>query len=201
METIQPISQGSYDGWFTLMSQKVYFVYYYCCYSLTIYYHSSQTQFSDWTAANHVNELPRWLSGKDSACQCKRCKSCRRHGFDPWVRKILCRRKWQPTPEFLPGESHGQRSLVGCSPQGVQRVGRDWARMHNINRNDLSARQPVTLEDRKSDPGKFQQYGQFWLNGSRFPETEQHTGGSWAGKNLSLGKAALTRLASLKSQQ
>ena len=45
---------------------------------------------------------------KESACQCRRCK---RHKFDPWVRKILWRREWQPTPE-----SHEQRSLVGyCS--------------------------------------------------------------------------------------
>ena len=39
-------------------------------------------------------------------------------GSDPWVGKILWRRKWQPTPVFLPGESDGQRSLVGYSPQG-----------------------------------------------------------------------------------
>ena len=38
------------------------------------------------------------------------------HAFDPWVRKISWRRKWQPTPVFLPGESHGQRSLAGYSP-------------------------------------------------------------------------------------
>ena len=38
---------------------------------------------------------------------------CRRPGSDPWVQKIPWRRKWQPTPVFLPGESHGQRSLVG----------------------------------------------------------------------------------------
>ena len=37
--------------------------------------------------------------------------------FDPWVRKIPWRRKWQPTPVFLPGESYGQ-SLAGCSPWG-----------------------------------------------------------------------------------
>ena len=41
-----------------------------------------------------------------------------RHGFDPWVWKIPWRRKWQPTPVFLSGESHGQRSLVGYSPWG-----------------------------------------------------------------------------------
>jgi len=39
-----------------------------------------------------------------------------RHWFDPWVRKIPWRRKWQPTPVLLPGESHGQRNLAGYSP-------------------------------------------------------------------------------------
>ena len=39
-----------------------------------------------------------------------------RPGFDPWDGKIPWRRAWQPTPVFLPGESHGQRSLVGYSP-------------------------------------------------------------------------------------
>ena len=40
--------------------------------------------------------------------------------FNLWVRKIPWRRKWQPTPVFLPGESHGQRSLEGCSPWGCK---------------------------------------------------------------------------------
>ena len=48
----------------------------------------------------------------------KRLLQCRRPGFDPWVRKIPWRRKWQPTPVYLPGESHGWRSLVGYSPWG-----------------------------------------------------------------------------------
>ena len=39
-------------------------------------------------------------------------------GLDPWVRKIPWSRKWHPTPVFLPGEFHGQRSLVGYSPWG-----------------------------------------------------------------------------------
>ena len=43
---------------------------------------------------------------------------CRRCGFHPWVKKIPWRRARQPTPLFLPGESHGQRSLDGCSPWG-----------------------------------------------------------------------------------
>ena len=41
-----------------------------------------------------------------------------RLGFNTWVEKIPWRRKWQPIPVFLPGESHGQRSLAGYSPQG-----------------------------------------------------------------------------------
>ena len=41
-----------------------------------------------------------------------------RHRFNPWVRKIPWRRKWQPSPVFLPGKSHGQRGLAGYSPWG-----------------------------------------------------------------------------------
>ena len=51
-------------------------------------------------------------NGKEPACQCRKHK---RHGFNPWVGKISWRRKWQPTPVFLPGESHEQRSLAGYS--------------------------------------------------------------------------------------
>ena len=64
-----------------------------------------------------------WLSGKESTCQCKRL---RRHGFDLWVGKIPWRRKWQPTPVFLPGKFHGHRSLTGYSPYG-RRVRHDEA--------------------------------------------------------------------------
>ena len=59
--------------------------------------------------------IPGGTSGKELACQCRRHKSCR---FDPWVGKIPWRRKWQPTPVFLPEEFHGRRSLVGYSPRG-----------------------------------------------------------------------------------
>ena len=44
------------------------------------------------------------------------CRNSRRPGFDPWIRKIPWRREWLPTPVFLPGEFHGQRSLAGYSP-------------------------------------------------------------------------------------
>ena len=49
-----------------------------------------------------LSRLPRWRLCKESACQCRRHKRCR---FDPWVGKIPWRRKWQPTPVFLPGKS------------------------------------------------------------------------------------------------
>ena len=56
----------------------------------------------------------RWSSGKESVCQ------CRRRGFDPCVRKIFWRRKWQPISVFLPEKSHGWRSLAGYSSWGCK---------------------------------------------------------------------------------
>ena len=50
------------------------------------------------------------------------CLQCGRPGFDPWVGKIPRRRKWQPTPVFLPEEPHGWRSLVGYSPWGCKEL-------------------------------------------------------------------------------
>ena len=61
--------------------------------------------------SNMFPGFPGGASGKGPACQCSRCK---RRGFHPWVRKIPWKRVWQLTPVFLPGGSHGQRSLVGC---------------------------------------------------------------------------------------
>ena len=52
-------------------------------------------------------------SDKEPVCQCRRHK---RHGFNSWIRKSPWRRKWQPTPVFLPGEFHGQKNLAGYSP-------------------------------------------------------------------------------------
>ena len=59
--------------------------------------------------------LPGGSSIKESACQCRWCERLR---FDPWAGKITWRRAWQHTPVLSPGESHGQRSLAGCSPWG-----------------------------------------------------------------------------------
>ena len=59
--------------------------------------------------------LPRCPSGKEPNYQCKRC------WFDPWVKKIPWRRKWQPTPVFVPG----QRSLAGLQSMESERAGHD----------------------------------------------------------------------------
>ena len=73
--------------------------------------------------------LPRWLRIY------LLCRRHRRPGFDAWVGKIPCRRAWQPTPVFLPGDSHGQRSLVGCSPLGsVESDVTEVTSMHACNR-------------------------------------------------------------------
>ena len=61
-----------------------------------------------WGLSSPEMGLAWWLSGKE----------CRRRKFNPWVEKISWRRKWQPTPVFLPGHPHEQRGLVGYSPRG-----------------------------------------------------------------------------------
>ena len=72
--------------------------------------------FTDWAigeaqySSKCGRSFPGGSNGKEAACQCRRHKWC---GLDPWVRNIPWRRAWQPTPVFLPGESHGQRSLAG----------------------------------------------------------------------------------------
>ena len=81
--------------------------------------------------------LPQWLSSEESTCQGRRCT------FDPWVRKIPWRRRWQPTPAFLPGKAHGLGSLAGYSPWGCKRVG------HNLEttRQSQPSFQPQFLKN------------------------------------------------------
>ena len=63
----------------------------------------------------YIRDFPGGTSGKEPACPSSRSKRC---VFDPWVGKISWRRAPQPSPVFLSGESHGQRSLADCSLQG-----------------------------------------------------------------------------------
>ena len=76
---------------------------------------------------NEYNGFPWWLR------QRRICLQCRRLRFSPWVGKIHWRRKWQPTPVLLPGDSHGQRNLVGYSP----RVAKSRTHLSNSAQNSM----------------------------------------------------------------
>ena len=67
-----------------------------------------------------VHGVTRVGYGASLLAQKSICLQCRRPGFDPWVEKIPWRRKWQPTPVFLPGKFHRLRRLVGYSPWGCK---------------------------------------------------------------------------------
>ena len=67
-----------------------------------------------------IKHVPDPERGIILAQRLKHLPAIQKPGFDPWVGKIPWRRKWQPTPVFLPGESHGRGSLVGYSPWGCK---------------------------------------------------------------------------------
>ena len=64
-------------------------------------------------ASSYILGFSDCASGKEPACQCRGHK---RYRLDPWDWKVPLRRSWPPTPVFLPGESHGQKSLAGYCP-------------------------------------------------------------------------------------
>ena len=90
----------------------------------------SQRVRHDWsnlacTYTLEVEGLPWWLSGKEPNCQRWR------HRFSLWIRRIPWSKKWQPTPGFLPGKSHGQRSLEDYSPCGQKELDMtEWLSTH-----------------------------------------------------------------------
>ena len=69
-------------------------------------------------------------SGEEPVFQCRRHKIRR---FNPWVRRIPWRRAWQPSPIFLPGESHGQRGLAGYGPHGRKESETTKATAYNVD--------------------------------------------------------------------
>ena len=86
----------------------------------------------------HSFHLACGVSGRESTCLCQRHSI---HGFDPWIGKIPWRRAWQPIPIFLPGDSHGQRSLGGCSLVGHKELDTTEATQHagmHANNSKLS---------------------------------------------------------------
>ena len=76
---------------------------------------------------------------EESTGQCKRC------GFDPWVGKIPWMRKWQTTPVFLTGKSHGQWSRAEHSPWGHKRVGHDLATKQQLRTTEFLSNQVSIL--------------------------------------------------------
>ena len=78
--------------------------------------------------SNRYVGFPGMSVVKNPPCQ---CRNHRRHEFNPWVWKILWRRKWQPTPVLLTKKPHGQKSLGGLLHMGSQRVKHDWATEHS----------------------------------------------------------------------
>ena len=111
----------------TCMCVRVYRYVYVCvhlrvcvCVCVCTYVHCVLSCFYIYIQCKYMWGFPGGASGKEPVCQCRRC---RRPRFDPWVRKIAWRRKWQPTSGFLPGKSHGQRSLVDCSPWSCKESG------------------------------------------------------------------------------
>ena len=78
-------------------------------------------------------DFPGGPRGKKLICQCRRHK---KYGFNPWVRRMPWRRAWQPTAVFLPGESHGQRSLVGYI--GAQQVEHNCSDLAHTQANPAS---------------------------------------------------------------
>ena len=89
--------------------------------------------------------FPGGTSGKEPTCQCRRFK---RREFDPWVGKLPWRREWQPTPVFLPGESHGQKSL--------------WATVHRVAKSQTQLKRLSTHACKWLESSKWQGQ-QSWL--------------------------------------
>ena len=83
----------------------------------------------NWYVSMDLSGFPGCTSGKEPSYQCRRHK---RHKFNPCVGKILWRRAWHIISVFLPGESHGQRSLEGYQSMGSQRVRHDWSNLAGI---------------------------------------------------------------------
>ena len=82
------------------------------------------------------------------------CLQCRRPGFNLWVGKILWRRKWQPTPVFLPGESPWTEEPGRLQSMGSQRIGHNWATKMHVHRglltDEVETQEVVTVGDLRS---------------------------------------------------
>ena len=111
------ISSCSVDLTLILPSNYYEAFFFFCFFLLSLLHFMVCMNFSRIVITSHIcfHLAPGFPGG--SEVKAFACLQCRRPGFESWVGKIPWRRKWQPTPVFLPGESHGWRSLVGYSPQ------------------------------------------------------------------------------------
>ena len=107
----------------------------------------SQRVRHDWEAQLNC-QLPTWYSGKESFCQYRRC---RKHGFNPWIRKMPWSGKWKPTPVLLPGKFHAQKSLAYY----MHGVVKSWAQlsMHACMHTQMWCRWVISVRFR--DPNKW----------------------------------------------
>ena len=108
--------------------------------------------FTEMLYYSHHSIVP---PGASRVTQCYRiCLPCRRCGFNPWVRKIPWRRKWQPTQIFLPGKSQGQRSLVELQFIGSQRIWYDWRVFSSVQFSSVTQSCPTLYDPmNRSTPG------------------------------------------------
>ena len=138
-----------------------------------------------WIYFFSVFRLSWWLSGKESACQCRRHRRCE---FNPWVGKIPRSRKWQPTLIFLPGKFHGKRSLAGYSPWDCKETWlSDWAhtqpdsRIHALNHFAIGhcywfccAQKDVYKSRKKLDQkGRLKQINSLKYEAKNYEQTQQ----------------------------
>ena len=105
------------------------------------------------------------LPGGSEVKNCLPYRSCRRRGFDSWVRKMPWRRKWQSTPVFLLEKSHGQRSLAGCS--------------HRVTESDRPEHEHQD-SDRKPDLG----FGSVWKACAQHASRAGQTSPSFSSSSL-----------------
>ena len=104
---------------------------------------TADAEWSLWSCSNWgcLSQLPWWLSCKESICQCKRHRV-----LIPGLGRFPWGRKWQPTPLFLPGKSHGQRKLMGYSPwycKGSDTIW--WLNNNNNNGRWMWCRHPYIM--------------------------------------------------------
>ena len=87
-------------------------------------HHRCSLLHCSWVGSSRVCPTAQWVKNLPAAQETWETQVWTMSREDPW------RRKWQPTPTFLPKKSHGHRSLLGYSPKGLQRVRHDWVTKH-----------------------------------------------------------------------